>query len=339
MSLAIKRCKSIDKKLTAGQLLADGGCDKIVNLDDGYYIFKTIRNSPSYLQKRKKDIFGLIRQLGLPTWFSSLSAADTKWKDLLKMLGKLLDNKDYTDDEIGCLDWKERTRLLQSDPVTCVRYFDNRVQEFMKVIKSHHNPLGEITDFFYHVEFHQRGSPHIHLMLWVKDAPVYGECDDSDVIKFIDQYVSCSSNVDNSLKQLIKLQTHKHSKTCRKRGKSICRFGYPIPPMSKTIILTPFPNDDNNREESNSEERKNLEKMYKKITSVMKDEKDGINMPFNTFLTKLEMSEEQYLKAIRTSLHQPEVFLKRDLCFSLKSGCHSIQYFLTIQHFYIRLYL
>lgn len=32
----------------------------------------------------------MIRQLGLPTWFGSFSSADTKWIDLLRILGKLV---------------------------------------------------------------------------------------------------------------------------------------------------------------------------------------------------------------------------------------------------------
>jgi hypothetical protein len=44
-----------------------------------------------YLEKRKKDLFAMIRQLGLPTWFGSLSSADTKWNDLLRVLARLND--------------------------------------------------------------------------------------------------------------------------------------------------------------------------------------------------------------------------------------------------------
>ena len=39
----------------------------------------------------------MIRQLSLPTWFMSLSAADTRWTDLLKMLAKLNDGIDYSE--------------------------------------------------------------------------------------------------------------------------------------------------------------------------------------------------------------------------------------------------
>ena len=83
---------------------------------------------------RKKDIFAMIRQLSLPTWFMSLSAADTRWTDLLKMLAKLNDGIEYSETELKKLTWQEKTKLVQKDPITCSRYFDNRVQEFLNTI-------------------------------------------------------------------------------------------------------------------------------------------------------------------------------------------------------------
>lgn len=84
--------------------------------------------------------------------------------------------------------------------------------------------------------------------------------------------------------------------------------------MSKTVILTPFANDESNGQEIDSERRTNLEKLYRQITTLMKDETNGIDMSYNAFLHtgKLQMSEQQYIQAIRTSLDQPQVFLKRD---------------------------
>ena len=32
------------------------------------------------------------------------------------------------------LTWQEKTKLVQKDPVTCSRYFDHRVQEFLNTI-------------------------------------------------------------------------------------------------------------------------------------------------------------------------------------------------------------
>lgn len=93
-----------------------------MNLDEGYFIFRTLRNSPVYLEKRKQDLFAMIRQLGLPTWLGSFSSADTKWNDLLRVLGKLNGGRDYTDTELEDMNWHEKTRLVQIDPVTCSRF-------------------------------------------------------------------------------------------------------------------------------------------------------------------------------------------------------------------------
>ena len=299
IGLSIRRCKSRSQNMTARQLLQPDAFQKLVNLDEGYYIFRTIRNSPAYLEKRKKDIFAMIRQLGLPTWFTSFSAADTKWPDLLRMIGKLVDKKHYSDIEIEEMDWSEKTRLLQSDPVTCSRYFDFRVSKFLNlVLKSPHNPLGEIKDYFYRVEFQQRGSPHIHMMIWIKDAPVYGENANKDIEQYVDKYVSCSSDVMDNTKQWVHLQTHKHSKTCRKKGKAICRFGYPIPPMPRTCVLEPLETTENT--DSDEEEYFNLcAERYKKIEEILQQNKRGIANVIYRFLAILKMSQNKYLMVLR----------------------------------------
>lgn len=70
----------------------------------------------------------MIRQLGLPTWFGSLSSADTKWNDLLRVLARLNDGTEKSDEELEKMNWNEKTKLVQKDPVTCSRFFDHRVQ-------------------------------------------------------------------------------------------------------------------------------------------------------------------------------------------------------------------
>ena len=102
----------------------------------------------------------------------SLSAADTRWTDLLRMLARLNNDIEYSEEEIENLSWQEKTKLVQKDPVTCSRYFDHRVQEFLNtVLKSSCEPIGKVKDFFYRVEFQQRGSPHIHMLVWIENAP------------------------------------------------------------------------------------------------------------------------------------------------------------------------
>ena len=105
----------------------------------------------------------MIRQLGNPTWFCSFSAAETRRIHLIKILARLIDNKDYTDDEVTQMTWQKKSELIQKDLVTCARNFEHIVQLFIHdFIKSSCQPIGEVIDFFYCVEFQQRGSPHIH---------------------------------------------------------------------------------------------------------------------------------------------------------------------------------
>ena len=64
VNLAVRRCKGKGKKITAAEARNSEYLDE---LDEGYYIFRQLRNSSAYLQSRKNDIFAMIRQLSLPT--------------------------------------------------------------------------------------------------------------------------------------------------------------------------------------------------------------------------------------------------------------------------------
>ena len=108
VNLAVRRCKQKVKR-SAAEARDSNYLDKLVNLDEGYYIFRQLRNSPAYLETCKKDIFAMIRQLSLPTWFMSLSAADTRWTDLLRMLAKLNDGFEYSEKELENLSWQEQS--------------------------------------------------------------------------------------------------------------------------------------------------------------------------------------------------------------------------------------
>lgn len=124
------------------------------------------------------------------TWFCSFSAAETKWAPLLKSLAKHIQHKNLSFDEIDGLSWQEKCQFIKSDPVTCARYFQNRLQIFIKhVLNDPSCPKGEIEDYYYRVEFQQRGSPHIHMVIWVKDVPVHGISSDNDVSVFVSKYV------------------------------------------------------------------------------------------------------------------------------------------------------
>uniref|UniRef100_A0A9J7WVU2 ATP-dependent DNA helicase n=1 Tax=Cyprinus carpio carpio TaxID=630221 RepID=A0A9J7WVU2_CYPCA len=185
----------------------------------------------------------MLRQLGTPTFFCTFSAAEMRWPEVITAI-KAQQGESVNFSE---LDWSEKCEILRSNPVTVMRMFEKRVEALMRdLIMSPAQPIGEVIDFFYRVEFQQRGSPHIHCLFWVKEAPEFEKDQDQDVCDFIDSYISCKlpdPNKDPELHRIVtEVQVHSrnHSKSCRKNKKH-CRFGFPKPPINRTTITRPRP--------------------------------------------------------------------------------------------------
>ncbi|KAJ8050303.1 hypothetical protein HOLleu_03452 [Holothuria leucospilota] len=105
---------------------------------------------------------------------------------------------------------------------------------------------------------------------------------------------------------MLQLQTHKHSKTFRKKPKAVCRFGFPKPPMKYTKLLHPLPPDTDPQMLQQHQEN------YQKITELLKTHVNGLDITFEQFLKHVNLNEEEYIEAIRTSIKAPTVFLKRN---------------------------
>ena len=307
VQIAMRKCKCKDLSLKAGSLKDPFMINDIVFKDIGYKFLNTVRGSPPYFQAVAKDLFAMIRQLGPATFFTSFSAAETRWKHLLKILGKIVDGVDYNDENIENLTWAEKCRLIQSDPATCARHFDRQVQLLFKFLKDDVEPLGPLVDYFYRVEFQQRGSPHIHCLLWIKHSPKIDN-DVEDVIEFIDKYISCSKPTMESneeMSALVANQMHRHSHTCRKGRKFQCRFGFPKPPMPNTVLLEPLPAD------MDANEKSKHRKVYTVIHEELKKMGTGETIDFTEFLARQKLTYDEYILAIRSSLKSATIFLKR----------------------------
>ena len=140
----------------------------MINHDDGFIFLRILRGSPPYFERAKKDLLAMIRQLGPASLFCSFSSAETKWNHVFRILGNLKDRKNYSEEKLNNLTWDDRCRLIQSDPVTCASHFDFQFNTFLKnVLTGELAPLGKVKDWFYRVEYQQRGSPHIHMLIWL----------------------------------------------------------------------------------------------------------------------------------------------------------------------------
>jgi hypothetical protein len=63
--VALRKCKINDPTITAGQIKTQGTLENLIKFDEGYKFLRALRGSPPYFEKAKKDLFAMIRQLGI----------------------------------------------------------------------------------------------------------------------------------------------------------------------------------------------------------------------------------------------------------------------------------
>lgn len=255
----------------------------------------------------------MVRQLGTPTLFLTLSAAEAKWDELLVILWKLKTNEDITPERAKALPYEVKAELIRMNPVACAIYFDHRIRAIFCLLSKVGSPLGAylVIDSYIRVEFQHRGSPHVHCLLWLRDAPKYNSDDPQSrerVIEFIDQFITCSrSRMLPENAHLVDYQVHKHTKCCeRQKGRrKVCRFNFPLPPMRRTMILDPI------RASDQTEEQKGHLRAINAFLLDLWRRREPIDFQFDEFLRQLNLTDEQYLEAIRCTIKTSKVFLQR----------------------------
>ena len=177
--------------LTAGAVRNQQMVSEMIQKDYAYRFLKYVRGSPADFQRVMYDVLGMIRQLGIPTWFLTLSAADMQWPDVIQIIARQYGTT-LTDEDVKTMSFEAKSKWLRQNPVTAARHFQYRLNTFFQVfLKSTAHPLGELVDYAIRIEFQARGSPHAHTILWIKDASKLNIDSDEDICSFIDQYVKC----------------------------------------------------------------------------------------------------------------------------------------------------
>lgn len=59
--------------------------------------------------------------------------------------------------------------LVRLDPVTVARYTEHRFRHILRFLRA----LGMLRDFFWRVDFTEKGSPHLHGLGWLDKAPMF----------------------------------------------------------------------------------------------------------------------------------------------------------------------
>lgn len=300
--------------LNVSDIMNNTYLDDLIKIDYGYKLLKSIRSSPPYWESRKNELCAMIRQLGKPTFFLTPTAGESQWPELLQCLMKFSEkDKTISLREAYELEYNEKSNLIRNDPVMCANYFNHKLDKFIKLLTEQNSLFYELTveDYFIRIEFQLRGSPHAHILLWLNESmPAYENNNDNvkkEIINLIDRFITCEYNENDPY---VNLQRHRHTHTCYKGKTKKCRFSIPYPVMKKTIILDPL------------DDQEKAPKSYESINKLMNPfySKRTILQLYEEILNELEMTESEYLLAIRSTLSRPQVFLKRS---SLEVGINA----------------
>ena len=220
--------KICSDSLTAGMLSSNfkERVKEFIASDKAFTFMNSIKGTPAYWQRFLYEVLGMVKQLGLPTFFLTLSCADLRWNELISIISRLK-GVDISTDDIENLSYKDRCDLLNSNPVVVARHFQFRVELFFKKILMN-GQLGKLKCHAIRVEFQVRGSPHVHAFLWMENPIVLTEETMQQYTQFVESTVNVSLSPQNkTLSSLVKtFQIHKHSKTCRKFKNQNCRFHF-----------------------------------------------------------------------------------------------------------------
>lgn len=239
--------KSKKGTLTVKDILNPEKLQKLCEDDEAYRFMQGITITPGYLERSKKRAMAMIRQLGHPSFFLTLSPKEHHWPELLKLLWETKHNDIIEIESVNCLSDLEKNELIRSDPVLVTTFFSNRLNKIMEYLQKKANLIfGDhwVVDFIRRREYQMRGAPHEHIILYNKDVMVYSDEMKDDLRKklmeFIDNIITCENDPKNPN---VFYQYHVCTQSCWKKNKlndKTCRFKYPRFPMKETDILKPL---------------------------------------------------------------------------------------------------
>lgn len=121
-----------------------------------HLVMRNIRGTQSYWHKAYTDLLAMVKNLGPPHWYLTLSCNDLNWNDILKAL-LVADGKPNV--SVENLVFEEKLRLVELYPVTLCRQFMFRFQAFLMRLKQGHDPiLGKpVVDLWWRIDLNK---PH-----------------------------------------------------------------------------------------------------------------------------------------------------------------------------------
>ena len=120
------------------------------------------------------------------------STAEFHWTEIIQV-GACQYGEILTDEQVNAMDWSTKVNYLKRNPFTVARQIDYVFKQFSgKVILSGMHPIGQILNFDGQREFQNRKTEHMNAPIHIINPSKTDENEDSEVVEFIDKYVTCA---------------------------------------------------------------------------------------------------------------------------------------------------
>ena len=122
-SINIALTKVHGQPVTASHLRSNlQSLQQLICQDQAYLFLRQIPGTPPYWQKFMYEVVAMVKQLGIPSWFMTLSCADLRWPELFQIIAKT-QGLNLTDEEIEALSYNERCSMINLNPVVVAKHF------------------------------------------------------------------------------------------------------------------------------------------------------------------------------------------------------------------------
>ena len=74
--------------------------------DEAYRFMRTVKGTPAYWRIMLSDVLAMVKQLGLPSYFLTLSCADLRWNELIMIISRM-NGIDITEEEVENLSYTD----------------------------------------------------------------------------------------------------------------------------------------------------------------------------------------------------------------------------------------
>ena len=153
-SINIALTKVYGQSLTTSQIRSNvQSLHNLICQDQAYLFLRHIPGTPPYWQKFMYEVVAMVKQLGIPSWFMTLSCADLRWPELFQLIART-QGKNINDEQVDALSYTERCAMLNLNPVVVAKHFQYRVETFFTdVLLSTANPIGKIVYYALRIEW------------------------------------------------------------------------------------------------------------------------------------------------------------------------------------------